>query len=140
MLFPPAESVWLAVADWRLHPPPPLALEMDSVIVSDFPPLFEEFRVKCFNLLWRSSRNGFTAQEFPLRCDGRTNTLTLISDTDGNVFGGFTPVKWGNNCESQEFEHNTLSHKLLRLPFCFPPYRPPSFRISVTFYPAIISF
>jgi hypothetical protein len=22
----------------------------------------------------------------------------LIADTDGNVFGGFTPVKWENNC------------------------------------------
>jgi hypothetical protein len=52
---------------------------------------------------------------------------TLISDTDGNVFGGW---------KSQEFEHNTLSHKLLRLPFCFPP----SFRISMTLYPAILSF
>jgi hypothetical protein len=22
----------------------------------------------------------------------------LIADTDGNIFGGFTPVGWGNNC------------------------------------------
>jgi hypothetical protein len=40
------------------------------------------------------SHDGFTAQEFHLRCDGRANTLTLIVDTDENVFGGFTPVKW----------------------------------------------
>jgi hypothetical protein len=67
---------------------------LESLIVFDFPPLFEEFRAKRFNLLWRGSRDGFTAREFHRRCDGRANTLTLISDTKGNVFGGFTPVKW----------------------------------------------
>jgi archaellum component FlaC len=72
-------------------PPPTPALAFDSLIVPQFPPLFEEFRAKRFNLLWRGSRDGFTAQEFHRRCDGRANTLTLISDTDGNVFGGFTP-------------------------------------------------
>jgi hypothetical protein len=28
------------------------------------------------------------------RCDGHANTLTLIKDTQGNIFGGFTPVEW----------------------------------------------
>jgi hypothetical protein len=57
--------------------------------------LFEqEFSGKDAQLLWRGSRDGFTAGEFHRRCDGHANTLTLISDTDGNVFGGFTPVKW----------------------------------------------
>jgi hypothetical protein len=69
-------------------------LKEPQLIVGYFPPLFEEFRRKRFNLLWRGSRDGFTAQEFHLRWDGRANTLTVISDTDGNVFGGFTPVKW----------------------------------------------
>jgi hypothetical protein len=91
---PPAEPLWLAFADQLLHPPPPPAPEIDSLIVADFPLLFDEFRAKRFNLLWRGSRDGFTTQEFHLRCDGRANTLTLIADTDGNVFGGFTPVKW----------------------------------------------
>jgi hypothetical protein len=64
------------------------------LIVSEFPLLFEEVSAKHFNLLWRGSRDAFTAQEFHHHCDGHTNTLTLISDTDGNVFGGFTPVEW----------------------------------------------
>jgi hypothetical protein len=38
--------------------------------------MFEEFRAKRFNLLWRGGRDGFTAQEVHLRCDGRANTLT----------------------------------------------------------------
>jgi hypothetical protein len=50
--------------------------------------------MKRWTVLWRGSRDGFTAKEFHRRCDGHANTLTLILDTDGNVFGGFTPVKW----------------------------------------------
>jgi hypothetical protein len=44
--------------------------------------------------LWRGSRDGFEAQEFHRRCDGHSNTLTVILDTEGNIFGGFTPVEW----------------------------------------------
>jgi hypothetical protein len=47
-----------------------------------------------FNLLWRDSGDGFGAAEFHRRCDCRANTLILILDTDGNVFGGVTPVEW----------------------------------------------
>jgi hypothetical protein len=76
------------------------------LIVPQSPPLFEEFRAKRFNLLWRGSRDGLTAQEFHLRCDGRANTLTLIADTDGNVFGGFTPVKWESSAPGEKNGHD----------------------------------
>jgi archaellum component FlaC len=66
----------------------------DSQIISDFPEIFAEFRGKCFKILWRGSRDGFTAREFHGRCDGHANTLTVILDTNGNIFGGFTPLKW----------------------------------------------
>jgi hypothetical protein len=65
-----------------------------SLIVANFPALFAEFRGKRFTLLWRGSRDGFGAEDFHRRCDGRGRTLTLIEDTEGNVFGGFTPVEW----------------------------------------------
>jgi hypothetical protein len=65
-----------------------------SLIVSDFPDIFAEFRGKRFSLLWRGSRDGFGARDFHRRCDGHANTLTVILDTNGNVFGGFTPVEW----------------------------------------------
>jgi hypothetical protein len=70
------------------------AARLDSQIIQEFPALFEEFRTKRWALLWRGSRDSFGAAEFHLRCDGRANTLTIIQDTDGNVFGGFTPVEW----------------------------------------------
>jgi hypothetical protein len=31
----------------------------------------------------------FGARNFHDRCDDRENTLALIGDTDGNIFGGF---------------------------------------------------
>jgi hypothetical protein len=35
-----------------------------------------------------------SARDFHGRCDGHAPTLTLIEDTNGNIFGGFTPVEW----------------------------------------------
>jgi hypothetical protein len=121
MFCHPTTSLWLAVGDRLLHPPP--APEIDSLIVSDFPPLFEEFRAKRFNLLWRGSRDGFTVGEFHLRCDGRANTLTLISDTKGNIFGGFTPVKWESPASGKWKGDDSLRSFLftLRNPHGVPP-------------------
>jgi hypothetical protein len=65
-----------------------------SLIVSEFPGILREFQLKRFSLLWRGSRDGFTASEFHRRCDGHANTLIVILDTDGNIFGGFTPAEW----------------------------------------------
>jgi hypothetical protein len=102
------------------QPPPPAAAAVElppapigfaSLIVTVFPGLFDppikksffsrttpalfaEFRGKRFTLLWRGSRDGFLAQNFHDRCDGHANTLTFIEDTEGNIFGGFTPVEW----------------------------------------------
>jgi hypothetical protein len=79
--------------------PPAVAARLESLIVGEYPALFEEFRAKRWVLLWRGSRDSFTSGEFHRRCDGRANTLTLILDTKGNIFGGFTPVEW----ESREW-------------------------------------
>jgi hypothetical protein len=72
----------------------PAVPRFDSRIISDFPEIFAEFRGKHFEILWRGSRDGFKAKEFHGRCDGHANTLTVILDTKGNIFGGFTPVEW----------------------------------------------
>jgi hypothetical protein len=80
--------------------PPQLSPEQPSVplfksqIISELPKIFEEFEGKHFKILWRGSRHGFEAEEFHRRCDGHANTLTVILDTKGNIFGGFTPVEW----------------------------------------------
>jgi hypothetical protein len=77
-----------------LDPTPYVVPQLDSVIVSDFPPLFQEFRHKTWELLYRGSRDGFDPHDFHSRCDGHANTLTIIEDIHQFVFGGFTPVEW----------------------------------------------
>jgi hypothetical protein len=73
----------------------------------DFPEIFTEFRGKRFSVLWRGSRDGFGPRDFHSRCDGHANTLTVILDTKGNVFGGFTPVKWeSRNWNGKEGKEN----------------------------------
>jgi hypothetical protein len=84
----PPESVWQCAAEVITLPP------LSSVIISSFPGIFAEFRGKRFSLLWRGSRDGFKARAFHRRCNHHANTLTVILDTGGNIFGGFTPVAW----------------------------------------------
>jgi hypothetical protein len=67
---------------------------LDSQIISDFPAIFMEFKSMQFRLLWRGSRDGFGGKDFHNRCDGHGNTLTVIADTKGNIFGGYTPLTW----------------------------------------------
>lgn len=50
--------------------------------------------VKFFNLLYRGSRNGFRAQDFHEKCDGKKNTITVVLTRNGRRFGGFTHAKW----------------------------------------------
>jgi hypothetical protein len=96
----PPESAWLSVAA-RLRTPPgppsPPPGRFESLIVSDFLDIFAEFRGKRFSLLWRGSRDGFGVRDFHSRCDGHANSLTVILDTKGNVFGGFTPANWDSS-------------------------------------------
>jgi hypothetical protein len=49
--------------------------------------------VSKFSLLWRGSRDGFGASQFHGRYDSHANSLTLIWDTNGNIFGGFPLLK-----------------------------------------------
>jgi hypothetical protein len=86
----PPESVWLSLPFRQLLRP----VGFDSLIVSHFPNIFAEFLPMRFSLLWQGSRDGFGARDFHSRCDGDANSLTVILDTNGNVFGGFRPVEW----------------------------------------------
>lgn len=45
-------------------------------------------------LLYRGSRDGATTVAFHHKCYGRCNTLSVIKDKQGNVFGGFADLAW----------------------------------------------
>ncbi len=70
-----------------------------------------------FSLLWRGSRDGFEASTFHRLCDGKGKTLTVIKNTDGFIFGGFTSVPWSTPTE-EELVHYSLS-KADRTAFVF---------------------
>jgi hypothetical protein len=104
-------------------PPPPPPASFSSLIVSEFPKIFAEFRAKRFSLLWRGSRDGFRARDFHSRCDGHANTLTVILDTDGNVFGGFTPVEWDSTSHEKADDSLRSFVFTLKNPHNIPPRR-----------------
>jgi hypothetical protein len=45
-------------------------------------------------LLYKGSRDGFTAQAFHTKCDNQGATLTVIRATNGRIGGGYTPKSW----------------------------------------------
>jgi len=52
------------------------------------------FKNKTLSLLWRGRRDGFGASTFHRLCDGKPNTLTVIKNTNGFIFGGYTSIPW----------------------------------------------
>jgi hypothetical protein len=104
----PPEWLFYAIPDRLLPPPPsPPPSGWNCAIVPDFPKLFEDFKRSRVNLLWRGGRHGFRADEFHRRCDRHPNTLTVILDTDGNIFGGFTPVEWETLTPNRWTDHSS---------------------------------
>lgn len=45
-------------------------------------------------LLYRGTRDGFSAKSFHEKCDSNMGTLTIIKSDHGNIFGGFTTNSW----------------------------------------------
>jgi hypothetical protein len=79
-------------------PEGPIGPSLDSLILREFPmSILSEFQAKRFVLLWRGTRDGFAASTFHKRCDGHSNSLTVIQDINGYVFGGFTPLSWSSS-------------------------------------------
>lgn len=58
---------------------------------------FRSLDVDSFQLLYRGSRDNFTAEKFHQLCDGKGPTLTLAKASgSGRIFGGFTDVDWSS--------------------------------------------
>jgi hypothetical protein len=45
-------------------------------------------------LLYRSSRDGLTGQNFHSKCDNKGQTVVMIETTEGGVVGGYTNTAW----------------------------------------------
>jgi hypothetical protein len=48
-----------------------------------------------WSLLYRGSRDGFGSNDFHSKCDGHSNTLTILKAKESKyIFGGFTTIEW----------------------------------------------
>jgi hypothetical protein len=98
-------------------PPQGLVPSFDSRIISDFPEFLAEFRQKRFLVLWRDSGDGFKAQEFHRRYDGRANslirtlTLNALFGTKRNTFADSASLK-SNSSDSFKRHYNLKSFQL----------------------------
>jgi len=51
-----------------------------------------------FTLLYRGTQDGFGAKDFHSKCDGHSNTLTIVKVRGSKfIFGGFTAVQWDSS-------------------------------------------
>ena len=60
-------------------------------------------------LLYRGSRDGFAASAFHGRCDNKGSTISVIQDTNGNVFGGFSDVPWSSPSPYEQYKASSKS-------------------------------
>jgi len=55
-----------------------------------------------WSLLYRGTRDGFGAKDFHSKCDGHSNTLTILkAKGSSNIFGGFASVHWESSTKSK---------------------------------------
>jgi hypothetical protein len=53
-----------------------------------------------WSLLYRATRDGFGGRDFHSKCDGHSNTLTIIKAKQSEfIFGGYTTVDWDSSGE-----------------------------------------
>ena len=58
-------------------------------------PRAPDFETLSLRLLYRATRDGWSASDFHTRCDGRGPTITLVRcDHSGSTFGGFCSLPW----------------------------------------------
>jgi len=78
-------------------------LKMDSGILSDNEKLMllqwipTDLKKKKLSLLFRASRDGFTAQAFHEKCNTKVPTIVVVHSNNNHVFGGFTPIAWDSS-------------------------------------------
>jgi hypothetical protein len=60
-----------------------------------------EFDNQQWQLIYRASRDGYTAKAFHQSCDGCFPTICVIRSEDGFIFGGFTSVPWSSTNEEK---------------------------------------
>ena len=53
--------------------------------------------IRKMHLLYRASENNFLASKFHETCYGHGDTITIIKNNFGNIFGGYTNIPWSSD-------------------------------------------
>ena len=64
-------------------------------------------------LLYRATTDGFTAQAFHSKCDGKGNAITIIKNNLNHMFGGYSSSAW-NSSKSYINDPNAFLFSLRR--------------------------
>ena len=64
-------------------------------------------------LLFRATRDGFSASAFHQNCDGFMNTISIIKTDSNFVLGGFASVVWNYTYNSELMGWKTDNHSFL---------------------------
>ncbi len=84
-----------------------------------------------WQLIYRASRDGFTAEHFHKRCDDYGPTITVIQSLKGFIFGRFTTVPWTSSHQDKSDTHAFLF--TLKNPHGIKPTKYPIGEQSVQF-------
>ena len=111
-------------------PPKPRPMPKGSLLSEDaaasvrgwLPPLHQACS---FELLYRASRDGWSAADFHMRCDGRKRCLLVVRTEDKFLFGGYTDVPWPQVRFALTFccAHTSRRDALVRFLHCAPLHR-----------------
>jgi len=80
---------------------------------------------KKMELIYRGTRDGMTNTVFHNKCDNKGESITLIKNEKGNIFGGYASIPWTSNnnaifCSAPESFIFTLSNIYNTEPTKFP--------------------
>ena len=76
-----------------------LSYSLNTVILApvEITSFYEMTGVATATLLYRASRDGYHANAFHARCDGKSRTVTIIKTKTNYIFGGYTSQPWASS-------------------------------------------
>jgi hypothetical protein len=77
--------------------------QLRILLIDAIPGFVNRVSSSAAGLLYRSTRDGANANAFHYRCDDQGPTLTLIKDSYGFVFGGYTSKSWSSPLTIEKF-------------------------------------
>lgn len=70
------------------------SLILNKTLAKKLIKLCEFTQTSDWELIYRASRDGFSADDFHFKCDNVIKTLTLIQTQENFIFGGYTEQSW----------------------------------------------